>query len=82
MSDKMIQMKLPFTKQMSTFDAVMIAEGVIQADSQEEYIEAWQMLIDTGMAYQLQGWFHRTADSLIENGHCTKKTNNNQPYSC
>ena len=71
MSDKMIQMKLPFEKPMPTFDAIMIAEGVVQAESKEQYIQAWQVLIDTGMAYQLQGWFHRTADSLIENGHCT-----------
>jgi len=82
MSDKMIQLPLPFEKPMSTFDAVMIAEGVQDAESEEQYLEAWQMLIDTGMAYQLQGWFGRTANQLIEEGHCTKPTTNNQPYSC
>ena len=82
MSDKMIQLPLPFEEPMSTFDAVMIAEGVQDAESEEQYLEAWQMLIDTGMAYQLQGWFGRTANQLIEEGHCTKPTTNNQPYSC
>lgn len=82
MSDKMIQLPLPFEEPMSTFDAVMIAEGVQEAESEEQYLEAWQMLIDTGMAYQLQGWFGRTANQLIEEGHCTKPTTNTQPYSC
>ncbi len=76
MSDKMIQLPLPFEEPMSTFDAVMNAE------SEEQYLEAWQMLIDTGMAYQLQGWFGRTANQLIEAGHCTKRQTNPQPYSC
>ncbi len=82
MSDKMIQLPLPFEEPMSTFDAVMIAEGVQEAETEEQYLEAWQMLIDTGMAYQLQGWFGRTANQLIEAGHCTKPQTNPQPYSC
>ena len=82
MSDKMIQLKLPFEEPMNTFDAIMIAEGVVQAESQEQYIQAWQVLIDTGTAYQLQGWFGRTANALIESGHCTKPQTTNQTYSC
>ena len=82
MSNKMIQLELPFEKPMPTFDAIMIAEGVYEAESHEQLIQAWQVLIDTGMAYQLQGWFRRTANSLIEHGHCTKPTTNNQSYSC
>jgi hypothetical protein len=82
MSDKMIQLPLPFEEPMNTFDAVMIAEGVQQVESEEQYLEAWQMLINTGMAYQLQGWFRRTANALIEEGHCTAPTTNTQPYSC
>jgi hypothetical protein len=82
MSDKMIQLPLPFEEPMSTFDAIMIAEGAEQVESEEQYLEAWQILIDTGMAYQLQGWFGRTANALIEEGHCTAPTTNTQPYSC
>ena len=69
---------------MDTFTAVMIAEGVEEASSEEQYIEAWQLLIDTGMAYQLQGYFRRNAEALIEEGYCTPRqtTTNNQPYSC
>lgn len=52
---------------MNTFDAVGIAEGFIEAD-QDQIIEAWQHLHDTGIAYQLQGWFGRTAQQLISEG--------------
>ncbi len=54
---------------MNTFDAVGIAEGFIEADSEEQVLEAWQTLVDTGMAWQLQGWFGRTARHLIEEGY-------------
>lgn len=55
---------------MSIFDATMIAEGVYDAESEEQYIEAWQLLIDTGTCWQLQGFFGRTASQLIEAGVC------------
>jgi hypothetical protein len=53
---------------MTSFDAVGIAEGFIQAESEEQVIEAWQYLVNTGLAWQLQGWFGRTAQALIEQG--------------
>jgi hypothetical protein len=53
---------------MDNYTAVGLAEGFIEADSEEQIIEAWQYLHDTGLAYQLQGWFGRTATSLIEEG--------------
>jgi hypothetical protein len=57
---------------MNTFEATMIAEGVDEPESEEQYFEAWQHLIDTGTAWQLQGWFGRTAMDLINAGHCTR----------
>lgn len=55
---------------MDTFTATGIAEGFIEAESEEQVIEAWQTLIDTKLAWQLQGWFGRTASSLIDAGVC------------
>jgi hypothetical protein len=46
---------------MDNFTATGIAEGFIECDDQEEILEAWQHLIDTGLAWSLQGWFGRTA---------------------
>lgn len=57
---------------MDTFDAVMIAEGVQEPESEEQLVEAWQLLIDTGMCWQLQGWFGRQAKALIDAGICHK----------
>ena len=71
MSDKMIQIPLPFEEPMDNYRAVGIAEGFLSSNSQGEYLRAWQYLIDTGMAWTLQGFFGRTADALIKEGHCT-----------
>ena len=55
---------------MDSFTATGIAEGWIDCDSEDQYLQAWQMLVDTGLAWQLQGWFGRTAQRLIEIGVC------------
>ena len=58
---------------MTNYEAVSIAEGFCEGEgaTEEQQIEAWQYLIDTGLAWKLQGWFGRTARDLIEEGICT-----------
>ena len=60
---------------MDSYTATGLAEGWIPSDNEDEIIEAWQYLHDTGLAYKLQGWFGRTAQDLLNNGIIT---NNNE----
>ena len=53
---------------MDNYLAVGIAEGFEEAKNEEQVIEAWQHLVNTGLAWQLQGKFGRTAKHLIEQG--------------
>ncbi|KKL74175.1 hypothetical protein LCGC14_2067560 [marine sediment metagenome] len=55
---------------MNSYLAVEMIEGLIETESEEQMIEAWQFLIDAGLVWSLQGFFGRTAQSLIEQGVC------------
>lgn len=55
---------------MDDFTATGLAEGFIEAASQEQVVDAWQHLINTGLCWRLQGWFGRTAMALIQQGVC------------
>ena len=57
-------------EKMTLYLAVAIAEGFHEGEgaSEERKIEAWQFLHDEGHAYQLQGWYGRTARDLINEG--------------
>lgn len=65
---------------MDIFQATMIAEGLFDmagVDPENDDVEgltvdAWQKLIDTGVAWQLQGSFGRMATHLIDEGICTQ----------
>ena len=52
---------------MNNYMAVGLAEG-FEEGTEEQIIEAWQYLHNTGLAYKLQGWFGRTAQRLIQEG--------------
>ena len=69
-------MKLEKELVMDVHQAVGRAEGYIPCETAEEEIDAWQYLIDTGFAWQLQGWFGRQSDFLIKNKICTAKVVN------
>jgi hypothetical protein len=53
--------------EMDMYTAVAIAEGMQDADD-EEMLDAYQYLVDTGVIWKLQGSFGRVAQHLIDAG--------------
>ena len=72
-SKRLVRILERINMKINNFNAVGIAEGFIECNDEEKIIEAWQYLIDTGLAFKLQGWFGRTAIDLIEQGICQNK---------
>lgn len=65
---------------MDTYLAVSIIEGFSGEDhSEDQIIEAWQALIDSGLVWRLQGSYGRTAQYLINEGICVEKS---YPQAC
>ena len=58
---------------LNNYNAVGIAEGFIECNDEKTIIKAWQYLIDTNLAFKLQGSFGRTAVDLINQGICKKR---------
>ena len=59
---------MPKGKQFDPVDFVIEYEsGMLDEDG---IIAGFQELIDSGIAWKLQGHYGRTAQLLIENGHC------------
>lgn len=54
-------------KPMDAHRAINIAE-MGEGATNDEWREAWQYLVDSGLAWELQGWYGRTANQLIEMG--------------
>jgi len=53
------------------YDASAAVEGFDGIEHDEDtIISAWQYLINTGLAWSLQGWYGRTAQALIDDGIC------------
>ena len=55
---------------MTLHDAIMTIE-CDDAATDYDIISAFQFLIDTGTVWDLQGWYGRTANHLIQQGYCT-----------
>jgi hypothetical protein len=53
---------------MDAYTATGLAEGFEEPESDEQVIEAWQYLVDTGLCWQLQGRFGRMAAAMLEAG--------------
>lgn len=58
--------------QMTVVEAIDIIEGRDEEPaSEEETVNAWQYLINTGICWELQGFYSRTATRLIEERVCS-----------
>ena len=64
--------------QTPTFDltAQIIAFETGEMETEEQVIELFQHLVDTGLAWQLQGSYGRTAKHLINEGYIRAKESN------
>lgn len=67
----MNQTKIKWTPYLASAYAEGFCEG--ENASQEEQLEAWAYLIKTGLCWQLQGFYGRTAQSLIERNIISSK---------
>ncbi len=57
------------------YDASACVEGFDgEEHDQDTIISAWQYLLDTGLCWQLQGWYGRAANELIEAGYIIPPT--------
>jgi|TARA_B100000073_G_scaffold316026_1_gene292366 hypothetical protein len=78
MSNENNQQKLNLFVIDDVYTACGIIENFVEipddVDVEQAHIKAWQFLIDTGACWSLQGFYGRTAESLIEQGICTLPT--------
>lgn len=76
MSDTLIKLPNQRSKiEWTSYLATAYTEGFCEGEdvTQEEQLEAWACLIVTGLCWNLQGWFGRSARNLIEGGIVTKE---------
>jgi hypothetical protein len=66
---------------MTPFTAAMVADGEfdlagVDPSDEETVLAAWQYLVDTGMAWQLQGRVGRQAAAMLAAGVLTRPQEN------
>jgi len=55
--------------ELDSYKATGLAEGFIESDDSMDILKAWSYLGQSGLAFQLQGWFGRNLESLVESGY-------------
>jgi hypothetical protein len=60
---------LPSERKWTVYDACAVVEGFDgEEHNEDEQLEAWQYLVDTGVCWSLQGAYGRGATALIQAG--------------
>ncbi len=59
---------MAFYKGLTDYMACAVAEGFCEGTNAtlDQQLCAWQYIVDTGLVNKLQGWYGRTAQSLID----------------
>ena len=59
--------------ELTPYLATAIAEGFCEGENATQYdqMRAWAYIIRTGLVRNLQGWFNRIANDLINNDYIT-----------
>jgi hypothetical protein len=58
-----------YYKHLSGYEAVAMAEGFSsERVTKQKVLAAWQYLVDSGLAWRLQGFFGREAKYLLNEG--------------
>ena len=57
------------SKTMDVNKAIDIVEGLRDPNDEYEVLEAWQVLVDTDMAWKLQERIGRTAQEMLDYGY-------------
>lgn len=58
---------------MNSYKAISLCEGIEEPESPKELMSAWQYIYDNKLHLNLQGWYGRTLERLIDAGHIKTK---------
>lgn len=64
-----METKLEDGTELTSYLACGLAEGFEESEGETDCLRAWSYLIGTGLCWQLQGWYGREANRLIESGY-------------
>ncbi len=64
---------MDLVKQIERYEAGELHDGATPLEEQVELLEFFQALIDTNLAWQLQGTYGRVAARLVGLGLCTPR---------
>ena len=65
----MKEIKLSDGSVLNSYTAIGLTEGFIESDDSHDILKAWSFLGQSGLAFELQGWFGRNVKGLVESNY-------------